>query len=288
MNIPPLSRHALERDHAGRMLEGAVESALADPTTRIVLIHGDRTVMAGSRIVRFTSAEIPAGARLSWLGRTTTDGDVPKGSIVLAAHVAEASAEGVWSDLRAVGAELADDDAGILTQAVALGQWHASHGFSPVDGSAVAFEDAGWVGRDGAGTQHFPRIDPAVITLVISDDDERILLGRNAAWKDRFSLFAGFVDPGESLESAVVREVKEEAGVTVADPTYIASQPWPYPRSLMLGFEAVATDPERAEPDGEEIVEIRWLTRDDVRAKVVGLPSGSSIAAFLIARWLAR
>lgn len=298
MPLPPLSRSALDRDHATRMRDDAIDEALQVPTTRIVLVDGDRTLVHEGAIVRIDAGRLPRSAHLVWLGRTTRDREVPVGSVVLAALVdgdeAEgADAEGVdaagtWASLRDVGGDLDDEDAGILTQAVALGRWQRSHGFSPGDGTPLTLEQGGWAARDVAGGQHFPRTDPAVIALVQDPSRKRVLLGRNVAWADRFSLFAGFVDPGESLEAAVVREVHEEAGVVVDDVRYVASQPWPFPRSLMVGFECVATDPDVAEADGEEIAEIRWLTRDDVRAGAVGLPGGSSIASFLLQRWLDR
>ncbi|SDH90913.1 NAD(+) diphosphatase [Agrococcus jejuensis] len=294
--IPPLSRASLDRDHASRMREGSLEQALADASTRVVLVDGDRTLVADGAIVRVPVDRVPHGARFAWLGRSAGHLDQQQGAVVLAATVDGAVVDGAgdgrelgdWRSLREVGAELDDEDAGILTQAVALARWQSQTAFSGVDGSPVAFEQGGWVGVDAAGAQHFPRMDPAVIVLVTDATDDRILLGRNAAWTDRFSLFAGFVDLGESFEATVVREVAEESGVTVEDPTYVASQPWPFPRSIMVGFEAVALDPEAARPDGEEIVEVRWLTRDDVRNGVVGLPGNASIAAYLIQRWLDR
>jgi NAD+ diphosphatase len=293
--IPPLSRTSLDRDHASRMREGSMEEALADPSTRVVLVDGDRTLVADGAIVRVPVDRVPEDARMAWLGRTPGVDGRP-GSVVLSAAVdgsvidgaGDGQEFGAWRSLREVGADLGDEDAGILTQAVALARWQAQTLFSGVDGSPVSFVQGGWVGRDGAGAQHFPRMDPAVIVLVTDATDERILLGRNAAWTDRFSLFAGFVDLGESFEATVVREVAEESGVTVRDPRYVASQPWPFPRSIMVGFEAVALDPEAARPDGEEIVEVRWLTRDEVRGGAVRLPGSASIAAHLIQRWLDR
>lgn len=295
-SIPPLSRTSHDRDHASRMREGALETALADASTRVVLVDGDRTLVADGAIVRVPVDRVPQGATIAWLGRTAGHGGQEPGAIVLAAAVdgsvvdgaGDGSELGEWRSLREVGADLDDEDAGLLTQAVALGRWQTSSGFSGIDGSTVAFQQGGWVGIDAAGAQHFPRMDPAVIVLVTDATDERILLGRNAAWTDRFSLFAGFVDLGESFEATVMREVLEESGVRVEDPRYVASQPWPFPRSIMVGFEAVAIDPEAARPDGEEIVEVRWLTRDDVRNGVVGLPGNASIAAHLIQRWLDR
>ncbi|HET9899739.1 MAG TPA: NAD(+) diphosphatase, partial [Actinomycetes bacterium] len=138
------------------------------------------------------------------------------------------------------------------------------------------------------GSQHFPRTDPAVIMAVISPDD-RLLLGHQHVWPARrYSTLAGFVEPGESLEMAVAREVREEAGIDVVAVTYIASQPWPFPSSLMLGFTARA-DSDDIRPDGDEIEDVRWFSRDalreDVRSGELRLPPPVSIARRLIELW---
>jgi len=140
-------------------------------------------------------------------------------------------------------------------------------------------------------TEHelYPRTDPAIIVLV-KDKDDRILLGRQGVWPEhRFSTFAGFVEAGESFEQCVVREVFEEAGVAVADIHYLGSQPWPFPQSLMIAFEATIQDPENARADGEEIVEIRWFTRNDLYAAITEgtllLPPSISVARAMIQAW---
>jgi NAD+ diphosphatase len=150
---------------------------------------------------------------------------------------------------------------------------------------------AGWARRcDREGNLLFPRTDPAVIVLV-TDDDDRVLLGSNALWEQhRFSLLAGFVEPGESLEAAVAREVGEEAGVRVDRVAYGGSQPWPLPASLMLGFTARVADgaaPSSAAPDGVEILQLRWFSRAELAeaAGEIALPGGTSIASWLLERW---
>jgi len=153
--------------------------------------------------------------------------------------------------------------------------------------------DAGWSRRcPSCGRQHFPRTDPAVIVAITSAvDPDILLLGTNALWDaNHFSCFAGFVEAGESLESAVRREVAEESGITVATAEYRGSQAWPYPRSLMLGFLATAADDDAARADGDEIAALRWFTRDEIGAGLEGegdvvLPGTASIAHRLIRDW---
>ncbi len=189
--------------------------------------------------------------------------------------------------LREVGAVLGDRDAGLLTHAVALANWHATHTHCPRCGAPTETELGGAVRRCTAdGSEHFPRTDPAVIMLV-HDGGDRCVLGRQPAWPAGWlSTLAGFVEPGEAAELAVVREVKEEVGLTVTDVEFRASQPWPFPSSLMLGFWARATD-DVITLDGSELAEARWLTRDQLRREEVGFPPPVSIAWRLITDWVA-
>jgi NAD+ diphosphatase len=181
-------------------------------------------------------------------------------------------------------------DTGLFTQALALANWHANHSFSPASGEPTHATSAGWVRTSASNQQMFPRTDVAVIVLV-TDDDDRILLGNNAMWEsNRFSLLAGYVDPGESLEAAVEREVLEESGLRIDRAQYISSQPWPFPASLMVGFvarvrsDAKATD---IRPDGEEILSLRWFSRAELRDSLddIILPGLTSIARSLIEQW---
>ncbi len=161
---------------------------------------------------------------------------------------------------------MSDRDAGLLVHAVALEEWHRYHLRCPRCGAPTVVAAGGHLRRCPAdGSEHYPRTDPAVIMLV-RDDDDRCLLGRQASWPTgRFSTLAGFVEPGESLEQAVAREVAEEVGVAVTEVRYVGSQPWPFPSSLMLGFMARAADREIA-VDGVEIEQARWFSRADVVA----------------------
>jgi NAD+ diphosphatase len=139
------------------------------------------------------------------------------------------------------------------------------------------------------GSEQFPRVDPAVIMLV-RDDQDRVLLARGPSWPaDRRSILAGFVEPGESLEQAVAREVREEVGLEIDDIRYLGSQPWPLPQSLMLGFFARARGDQELRPDPEEILDAAWYTRDELREALesgrIVSPGPLSIAAQLIMRW---
>jgi NAD+ diphosphatase len=192
--------------------------------------------------------------------------------------------------LRTAGALLSDRDAGLLTHAVALAYWHETHTHCPRCGTPTVPAPAGHLTicpKDG--TEHFPRLDPAVIMLVI-DPDDRLMLARNALWpKGRVSVVAGFVEPGESAEHAVAREVYEETSIVVRQVRYLGSQPWPMPRSLMLGYEARAEGGQRIAVDEDEIGEARWFTRAELRAAIdageIGIAPSSSIARRLIEYW---
>jgi NAD+ diphosphatase len=190
--------------------------------------------------------------------------------------------------LRDVGATLSDRDAGLLVSAIALANWHATHTRCPRCGEPTRVVDAGWVRRcDNDGSDHFPRTDPAIIVLV-HDGGDRCLLGRQPSWpRGRYSTLAGFVEPGESLEQAVRREVMEESNVVVDDVVYRGSQPWPFPASLMLGFEARVVSGE-AEVHDDELEDVRWFTRDELRRGDAGIPPSASIAYWLITTWLDR
>ena len=194
------------------------------------------------------------------------------------------------ADLREAAALLNDRDAGLFTHAVALANWHATHTHCPRCGTPTVTVAAGHAQRCPVdGSEHFPRVDPAVIMLV-TDPDDRCLLARNRRWPERrVSILAGFVEPGESAEQAVAREVGEETGITVARVRYVGSQPWPMPQSLMLGFRASAAGDLEIRVDDDEIAEAHWFSRDELRsalaAREILLPPPVSIAHRLIESW---
>ena len=194
------------------------------------------------------------------------------------------------ADLREAAALLNDRDAGLFTHAVALANWHATHTHCPRCGTPTVTVAAGHAQRCPAdGSEHFPRIDPAVIMLV-TDPDDRCLLARNRRWPERrVSILAGFVEPGESAEQAVAREVQEETGIVADRVRYAGSQPWPMPQSLMLGFRAAASGDLELRVDDDEIAEAHWYSREELRralaAREILLPPPVSIAHRLIESW---
>jgi NAD+ diphosphatase len=294
-----LSRSELDRDHRARI--GGTEALLAEPTARAVVLHEGRALLDGeTSLALLPAASVPHIAAL-YLGRAVVDApDLPAGSPVLALLVDDeqaagltgpAPAEAAWGDLRRLGHRLGERDAGLFTQALALANWHTAYGFSPRTGSATEVGSAGWTRLDPDGREVFPRTDAAVI-VGVTDAEDRLLLGSNAMWEaNRFSLLAGFVEPGESLEAAVIREVHEESGLVVADPVYLGSQPWPFPASLMVGFRAQVPEgsPTTGIPDGEEILALRWFTRDELRDAAASgeiiLPGPTSIARAIVEDW---
>jgi NAD+ diphosphatase len=172
-----------------------------------------------------------------------------------------------WCDLRNCGGSLDATSAGLAVTAVAVLGWHQSSPFCPRCGTRSRFARAGWARQcPSCGLEEYPRTDPAVICLV-HDGEGNVLLARQPSWPvGRFSVLAGFVEAGESLEACVRREVAEEVGVAVREIRYLGSQPWPFPRSLMVGFAALAEPGAPVHPAEGEIAEARWFSRDEVRA----------------------
>ena len=192
--------------------------------------------------------------------------------------------------LREIGAFLSPRDIGLAVHAQGLANWHKKHPRCSQCGAATSVVLGGSVRRCLIDeSEHYPRTDGAIIVL-IKDDQDRVLLGRQKVWpKNRFSTFAGFVEPGESFEHCVLREVREEAGVELTQINYLGSQPWPFPASLMIAFEAVTNTPQLAKADGDEIEEIRWFSRAEMKAAILDksliLPLEISVARQMIKAW---
>jgi NAD+ diphosphatase len=290
-----LSRSTVDRATVRRNDAAWVEAAWADPSTRVLVVHDGQALVQsdGDRLelVFVPPSESPPSTK--FLLGIDDEGVAYFGvSGVLSADGTDRSEENVVKPmaLRQVGAVLSDRDAGLMTHAVALAYWHDTHTHCPRCGTATVPAPAGHLTTCPAdGTEHFPRLDPAVIMLV-TDQDDRCLLARNAVWPQRrMSVLAGFVEPGESVEQAVAREVFEETAITVGQIRYLASQPWPMPRSLMLGFQAVAPGGQRIVVDAEEIGEAHWFSRAELRASIdegeLAIAPSSSIARRLIEFW---
>ena len=192
--------------------------------------------------------------------------------------------------LREIGAFLSPRDIGLSVHAQGLANWHKKHPRCSQCGAATSVISGGAVRKCLIDeSEHYPRTDSAIIVLV-KDHQDRVLLGRQKVWpKNRFSTFAGFVEPGESFEHCVVREVAEEAGIKLSKINYLGSQPWPFPSSLMIAFEAVTDNPNDARPDGDEIEEIRWFTRAEMKQAIIDatliLPLDISVARQMINGW---
>ena len=299
-HVPRLSRVGADRSDQLRTDIDAALVGWADAAVLRVDARG-QVMVADGRVV---------------LGGTTELGDAPPQDAVFLGRID--GGRPVWAiraplvppdgskaevlDLRMGGTAFDDVSAQLVTSALALLNWHDNARFSPVDGSPTKPCKAGWSRIDPAtGAEEFPRVDPAVICLV-DDGADRVVLARQTVWPERmFSVLAGFVQAGESLETCVMREIAEEIGLSVRNVRYLGSQPWPFPRSLMIGFHAVADPDQQFCFEDGEIAEARWFTRAEVRAALAAgdwtsaaasgsellLPGSVSIAREIIESWAA-
>lgn len=295
----PLARARLDRDAASRTIPGFTERLWTSADTRVVAVWRGEALCRTDESLRIDYRlpdTLPRPEISVYLGKTLDGDEFPEGTAIVAAIYSDEVASEIepdvskWVSGRTSGHALNERDAGVLVSALAMANWHIAHRFSPHSGQQMLPDSAGWVLVDGQSGKHsFPRTDAAIIVLV-TDRDDRIVLGHNAMWdSQRYSLLAGFVEPGESLEAAVAREVFEESGLVVTNPVYVGSQPWPYPASLMVGFRA-QLDHEASgdlQPDGTEIVDLRWFSREDLQASLddIVLPGRTSIARAMIEDW---
>lgn len=291
LSLPPLplaGAHTAREAHRRRDAEW-IAARLRDERSRVALVWGQQTLHGrqGDPVWLSPGALPEAVLReVVFLGERA-------GQAVFAAPVddqaaAAAPADAEWGELRRHLLLLEPEEAGLLAFARGMAYWHARHRFCGACGAPAESREAGHLRAcTGCGAVHFPRTDPAVIVRV--EHRGRCLLGRQAGWDPGvYSVLAGFVEPGESLEDAVAREVLEEAGVAVREVRYHSSQPWPFPSSLMVGFTARADSAEVRVDD--ELEDVRWFTRGQVRhglaAGTLRMPSRYSISYRLLEEWL--
>ena len=284
-----LARGTLDRVGLRRKEPDLLPSLLANPLTRIVeLVAGRAQVVESeldSTLLLRSPTELDTSRLAVFLGQ---DGD-GTAYIGVVGDASDQSMTAPWRTLREVGVLLSDRDAGLFATFQGLANWHTTHTHCPRCGAATEPDQAGWIRRClQDGSEHYPRTDPAVI-MAVTDDADRLLLARSPHWpQGRLSVLAGFVEPGESLEAAVAREVLEEVGVVVHQVRYLGNQPWPFPSSLMVGFTSRALD-QTLHLDHDEIVEAVWVSRAELRAMVLvgrfGISPTVSIARRIIENW---
>lgn len=290
---PMLSRSPIDRAEALRRDDDAL--AVGWAAARVLRVDPQgRVPVENGRV-----ALVPATDLGAERDREAVFLGIVDGAHVWAVGVQELT--GQLADLRSFGDVLTDSSAGLVVTAVALLNWHRAAAFSARDGSPTVPASAGW-SRVSTSTGHeeWPRSDPAIIVLV-HDGEDRVLLARAPMWPERrMSVLAGFAEAGESLETCVAREVHEEVGLRVTDITYLGSQPWPFPRSLMIGFAARADAAESVVFHDGEIAEARWFTRAEVRTALEAgdwgasgdapllLPGSISIARAMLESWAAQ
>ena len=286
-------RHSsLDRAADLREEPGVLDRLRSDTETRTIVVRDGRVRVVDSALLRVSPNEV-GDATWALLGRDEDGMPVLLAALPPETESVDTAPDEIWLGLRDLGGRIDAGETELLVEAIAVAGWLRDARFCPTCGGGTELRQAGWSRRClSCGREHFPRTDPAVIVAVESADGERLLLGANANWGGRmYSCFAGFVEAGESLESTVHRELEEESGVRLAALQYIASQAWPFPRSLMIGFRAVVDDESAARADGEEIIDVRWFTRAEIRTALVGdgpvgLPGPASIARALIVDWL--
>ena len=283
----------IDRAAALRAEPDVVARLRAEADTRVVVVRDGRLRIQDEAVLRVPPDSVGPG-EWALLGRDPDGTPVLLMSALPITDSIDAAPEEMWVGLRDVGGRLSPHEQELFVTAIALAAWLTDFRYCSGCGHALEISHAGWARRcPDCRREHFPRTDPAVIVAVESPAGDKLLLGANAAWQGRFhSCFAGFVEAGESLETTIHREIAEEAGVRLGALRYLDSQAWPYPRSLMIGFLATALD-EQAVADGDEIIDVRWLTRAEIGQALagegpVGLPGEASIARWLIQTWYER
>ncbi len=294
--------HAVDRTHSRRWDEEWLEQRLVDPATRFIVVWQEQILVADDSTDHLLNLDAVALERLREACPDAPVDVILLGSVgdvtyfaVGIGDVCEMPSQSVkptghFLDLRGAALTLEAEEGALAAQAKAMVHWHRQHRYCGHCGSPTQGEEAGYLRRctnKACAHVHFPRVDPAIIVLITSG--EKCLLGRQPQWpENRYSNIAGFVEPGESLETAVAREIREEAGIEIDSVAYHSSQPWPFPQSLMVGFTAHAASTQITLNDGE-LEDVRWFSRDAIRdgllAGELGLPSPYSISFHLIEDW---
>lgn len=283
--LPGLTGNPLDRADNMRGDAGKMATLRADPAARLLALDGLGPVMAADGSIQRLPLEQGDEALLLFLG---LEGDTPL--FVRLPDIAPQRVTG--GSLAHLFGALGKEDMAVWGMARGLIEWHARSRFCGICGAATEILRAGWARHcNGCGAEHFPRVDPVVIML--AEFDGKVLVGRGLHFGPRrYSALAGFIEPGESIEEAVARELMEEAGIAVSDVTYVASQPWPFPGSLMIGCIAQARG-DALTVDTSELADAIWVSRAEVRAALAGdtaapfdPPFAFAIAHDLLAWWL--
>ncbi|MET3810305.1 NAD(+) diphosphatase [Arthrobacter sp. UYEF3] len=310
--VLPVRPAPIDRGTAARMKPGMLAEMLRSGGVQAMLLSRRQALVSGDGLVFVDAAGLAARLggtayapeQVIYLGAALPAAGAPEGTqyvlfilpeqFEVHAEPFEQHVEGIpagaqWAGFREVAAQLDPIDTALFIEASAVANWHATHTHCPRCGATTVPEAGGWVRRCTAdNSEHYPRTDPAIIVTVVGADG-RLLLGGGGPLDSRnYSTLAGFVEPGESLEQAVIREIGEEVGVRVTASQYLGSQSWPFPASLMLGFTATTSDTE-ARPDGVEVTRARWFSRAELQEAVLSgeivISSRLSIARALIEHW---
>jgi NAD+ diphosphatase len=294
----PLAGNFVERDVLARLRPKLFDELWGQPSTRVLAMYEGKVLLdntnGATSLLILEVDRVPSAQARVYLGRLIIDTSGALGSAVVLAVLGKNAAlalepdESNWQTVRKTVGALSSAHAALVTEALAIANWHESHQYCAKCGTPTVVEQGGWVRRCFADEiELYPRTDPAVIVAITNDEDE-LLLGSQARWDaNRWSIFAGFVEPGESAEAAVHREMLEETSLSLTDLSFVASQPWPYPCSLMLGFSARAIGNQKAKPDGDEIAKLEWFSRERLEksAQEILLPPRGSISRAIIEHW---